>query len=204
LFSPHVVNPLSTFDGSNRTKTTNLNPVENLVKKPAPPQIKQLRVLDDTDAKGVYTIPLAPVSYVPSFEVKSPVTEVIGEDYSNGQLMGASDGLIVEQSTITNNKLTLPFRVKPGSLQQGHTYKFRIISRPTIESYRLPAWWTDWNLDMGGVVSRTTNKYAKIDGSKTQNLKMFLSGLWQANLLINKPKIFDSYLVVQVKGGRWF
>lgn len=188
LISRHLVRTPVTFEGSTRTKAANLNPVENLTTPPSA-KIKQLRLLDDANAHATYSVPCSIAPYVP-LELKKgqgPVFEV-----------NPVDGLVIDDVSLLTGKLTFSVKVKPGTLKGGDSCRFRIIARPALDSYVSPAWWSDWNLNVIDVVSHKTNKKAKIDGSRTQNLALFMTGLWDANLNF-APKLFDSYLYITKK-----
>lgn len=197
LISRHLVRTPLTFDRSSRTKAANLNPVENLTASPST-KIRQLRLLDDTDAHATYSVPCSIAPYVPLTLKKSPVFEVSGETFVNGNKSSAVDGVVIDDSSFITGKLAFTVKVKPGALKGGNACRFRVIARPAVDSYVPPSWWSDWNLNVMDVVSHKADKKAKIDGSRTQNLNLFMTGLWEANLN-SAPKLFDSYLYITKK-----
>ena len=122
--------------------------------------------------------------------------EVQGEEF-NGSATPAQSQALKSTLVLSDTKGKITISVKQSEIKPDKIYRFHLTASPPQSAFNRPAWWTTWNMDVSEVVSRKIDKNAHIDGSRTQNLSMFMNGLWQANILVNKPKIFDSYVYLR-------
>ena len=200
VISKNVVGKVSNFEGAqkdnkNGKQNSNLNAVDDVIKDPSG-AARQVKLVGDGDGQLNYSIKLDLLNYAPSFTSTSSDLEVQGEEFSTNSGPVQSQALKTS-ITIAGADARISITVKHSEIKANKVYRYHIISYPPQSTYQLPAWWSTWNIDVSEIASPKVNKDAAIDGSRTQNLSMFINGLWQANLLLNNPKIFDAFVYLR-------
>ncbi|MBI1923903.1 hypothetical protein HYR99_06595 [Candidatus Poribacteria bacterium] len=195
IFSRHLANPLSSFKEASVDSIDKMVQVGDLVTATTPnKRMKQFRVRGNpATASFAATLKYTPLPYTMEFtELES---EVVARQYEQKDKLAksmdeleeseeAKQILVIEQIA-SNGGVKFHAKLTPPSLSSDRIYIYDVTLRPKESAYRMPAWFSAW--DMGTAQ----------DGSRTLNLNRFLSDLWRATVQIHHPKVARFYCYVK-------
>lgn len=92
--------------------------------------------------------------------------------------------------TDSNSSIQMKVEISPNRLSENSVDGFHIVLKP--KNYSLPEWVNDWNMSSDQIEAWRKNP-SSFDGTKTYNLSLFLSTLWNSTQDINPPKVADFY-----------
>lgn len=192
IFSRHLVSQLSSFEWATINSKNNLLGVRSLVtRNTQDKRFEQFRIRDRSkNASFVATFKYSPLPYTVPFSPRNLEAVVAAQKWQQKkgefeQNAEFAKGFRVEKLEISNSELNLVVEINPKLLTGSGIYLYEITIRPNESSYKLPSWFTNW--DMGSYQ----------DGSGTRNLNYFLSNLWLTNVQIHQPKIAKFYCYIQ-------
>jgi hypothetical protein len=206
------VERLASFDNavlSDTGKITEVRDILNPSKNYS--HVKQFRVKNSaTKAYFDAIIQHSFLSYVPKFDPQKLAVEIIEpkklQEISQkgnkvlkkelGDCKEAYRAFTVKTFTLSGSQLKFRTEIYPGELPGDGIYCFTIIFHPPSESYSLPQWISDWNMDER-LIEYWKQNPDQFKGNATLNLKNFLNNIWQIIYLKHKPKIARLYCYIK-------
>jgi len=93
-------------------------------------------------------------------------------------------------------KITLMGRLPVESLRLNGTYAFALTQELGSDDFELPAFCAAWTMTDADIAVYAKNR-AAFDGTRTQNLSQFVSGVWAIMLQEYKPSLGTVYVYLQ-------
>lgn len=192
IFSPHLVEKLSSFEGSKLdSPPENFQERNTLVPSASKDKrFKQFRFLDKyKNAKFSVITGYSSHPYTMPFKSDEIETEILAKCCEKDGLVDdqrVKNALNITSVSLSNNSLGFSAEVTPSSLSTRKMYLYEVVMRPKATAYIYPVWFKGWSMD--------TNKF---DGSKTVNLNQFLNDLWQTTVQVHAPRIGRFYCYVK-------
>jgi hypothetical protein len=201
IFSQYLVHPISSFEGAKIESSHNITLINELFEPGKEDnRVKQFRVKsDDKEAAFNAKVKYNPLLNTVDFNIKDLIVEVTGMKYQ-GDKFAASDkannSIIVKPVSLANLELALDFKLLVSNLQGKGIYSFEIALHPKPESYSMPKWISEWDMDIGKIDDWRKEK-KQFKGNTTLNLSRFINDLWQTTVQVHKHKIARLYCYIK-------
>lgn len=200
IFSSHVTEHVTTFEGGKINSVNNLVQVGNLVPSgKADGRPKQFRLHDSNKPSSfTATLKYMPLPYTLTSTPESLVPEVSAWKCQGGGALAANDaaahGFTIKSATLSGTNLKVEAEVASRSLPGDGTYCFKVVLRP--QDLSLPSWVNEWNMD-ARKIEEWKQQPAGFNGASTFNLSSFLGNLAGLVKQVHRPKISEFYCYVQ-------
>jgi hypothetical protein len=198
IFSPYLVNPPPAFADAEFETMTKMIEISGLVDSNI--KDKRLRQFRIKAMNGGFRIAfeLNPLPYTLSYDSKQLEANIIISKFSpQGKTMSINpDSNIITVGNFSTLKQKLVFDTEIHSLVEKGVYIFDITIFPTFTAYKNPLWFSEWDMKTERIAEWRKNPL-KFEGSTTFNLERLLTGLWQANWQIQKPKVAHIFCYIE-------
>ena len=193
FFSRYLVSPLLSFEGAEinldnlNIKIVNRNHSQN-------PRLKQYEIVRNPEpakiaAKGMKYDPLPHAMPFDSNTFEDPIIVEHKAEHKpdrNGENERSPDAMksLEMTPTFSENELTIEFALTT-SLPRKAVHLYEVTLYPSIDTYKVPDWCSDWNMGI------------ERNGAKTLNLVNFVRGLTETTVRDHLPKIAQFYFYIK-------
>ena len=187
IFSPHLVNPLLSFQGASINEKRNLNSVVLDRESPVKQQYSIVRSSEPAEISA--TLAYKPLPHAMSFDDSETFEISISakHDSDGGTETSEKAQKCMEVTTgFSENQLTVTFKLASSDLPRNRAiYLYEVTLSPRLDTYQVPQWCSDW--DMG----------RERDGAKTLNLVNFVRDLSQVTARTHHPRIAQFHYYIE-------
>ncbi|MGD2087185.1 MAG: hypothetical protein PVH61_13460 [Candidatus Aminicenantes bacterium] len=220
IFSPQLVERLASFENS-EIKRSKIKEVRNILRNNSINRhVKQFNVDNNSSKHYVdISIKLSFLDYIPNFNPQklnlettawhwsempdnqqdNPKNNKKGKSVQKKKLVcseKALRALTIKDIKLLDSQLKFRAAVYPKNFPADGTYCFKIVFRLPSESYSLPRWVFQWDMDQNLIYHWQQNP-TQFQGNTTLNLKNFLNNIWQIIYQKHKPKIAKLYCYIK-------
>lgn len=219
ILSPQLVERLASFENS-EIKRTKIKEVRNILRHSSINRhVKQFTV--DNNSSKTYvdiTLRLSFLDYMPDFKHQKLDLETTAwhwfempenqqaktknpkeKKFQKRKLVPSRDalrGITIKDLKLSDSQLKFRAEVNSRNFPVDGTYCFKIVFRLPSESYSLPSWVSQWDMDQNLIYHWQGNPN-QFQGNTTLNLKNFLNNIWQIIYQKHKPKIAKLYCYIK-------
>lgn len=218
IFSPRLVERLATFENS-EVKPTKIREVLKILRTSSICRDVKQFMINDNSSKSYFdtTIELSflkhiPVNFSPG-AIKAEITakkcqEIPGNGKDNDKkeketsirkLINCEEALRafdINEIKISETRINFKVEIESKHFPGNGIYCFRVVFYPSSESYSLPKWILEWDMDQN-LIYHWQQYPGEFQGNTTLNLKNFLNNIWQIVYQKHKPKIAKLYCYIQ-------
>ncbi len=217
IFSPQLVERLASFENS-EIKRSKIKEVRQILRYSSINRhVKQFTVDNNSSKPFVdITIKLYFLDHLPDFNPQKLKVEItawkLQENPDNQKSTSKKEkggpkkklvvseealrGLTIKDLKLLDLQLKFKVEVNPQNFPGDGTYCFKIVFRLPSESYLLPRWVSEWDMDQNLIYHWQQNP-TQFQGNTTLNLKNFLNNIWQIIYQKHKPKIAKLYCYIK-------
>lgn len=202
IFSPYLVSQVPSFAGAKFEAMRKMVEVTNLVADGVQDnRLRQFRLKAET---GSFRVALEPEALPDTlgYDGSQLDTYINIKKLNHGKLVPLSpDSNLVEVGGFATEKQKkgkpkLVFNTEFHGLPDPGVYLFEITLFPKLNAYNNPPWFSDWDMKTEQIAGWQKDPKT-FDGSTTLNLERLLTGLWQANWELNRPKVAHIFCYVE-------
>lgn len=211
LISPYLFDKVYTFENKNVLNKKGMNQRSNLMKFDAATfktilQFEIIRKKENTNIQVEYDFRFEP--WMMPFRCQNssmePEIDILrwnqkAKAYENNS--AGEKEIISNQFDFQGGQKATGFKVNlsinPSKLAEQNIYAFDVIYRPREDSFELPPWIEEWNIDPHDLpISKAGIAFDFSWGAKTQNLKTFLWDLWRISFNFHRPNFVQLFFLV--------
>jgi hypothetical protein len=205
IFSPRLVNRLASFENAALSETSKITEVENVLSPGRKYRhVKQFMVNENSQKAYFDTaieLPLLPygLAFDPTqlnIKIRAWQWQEIKKELEIcGEIIRA---ISIKDFTLSGTQLKFRTEICSTKFPRNGIYCFEIVIHPPLDSYSLPRWIFDWDMDQN-LITLWREDPNQFKGNSTLNLKNFLSNVWQIIYQKHEPKIAKFYFFINKK-----